>query len=52
MSILEKHVLRKKNSFKIESLTKFLDDPTWLCVEKLKKHIFETQNPEIITKQY
>ena len=39
----EKHVLRKKVDFKIEFLTKFLDDSVWLCVEKFKKHSFETK---------
>ena len=26
---------------------KFLDDSAWLCMEKLKKHSFETKNPTI-----
>ena len=29
--------------FKIDFLTKFLDDSAWFCVEKLKKHGFETK---------
>ena len=29
-----------------EFLTKFPDDSAWLCVEKLKKHGFETKKPK------
>ena len=38
----EKHMLRLKIGFIIEFLTKCLDDSAWFCVEKLKKHFFET----------
>ena len=48
--IFEKNVLRKQIDFKIELLTKFLDDSAWLCVEKLKKHSFETT--KLKTKYY
>ena len=30
--------------FKIGVLKKFLDDSAWLCLEKLKKHDFDTSN--------
>ena len=43
--IFEKKRLRKtKIGFKIQFLTKFLDDSAWFCVERLKKHSFETKN--------
>ena len=54
----QKTILRKMNYFKkmIQNwlLLKFLDDSTWLCMEKLKKHSCETKNqkdwPEIFKK--
>ena len=43
MMIFEKNVLHKKQiGFNILFLAKFLDDSAWFCVEKLKKHVFET----------
>ena len=33
--------------FKIGFLTKFLDDSAWFLLEKLKKHVFSTKNPNI-----
>ena len=32
---------------KTEFLTKFLNDSAWFCVEKLKKHGFETKKLQI-----
>ena len=31
-------------------LTKFLDYSAWLCMEKLKKHSFETKKPRTLLK--
>ena len=36
--------------FKIRFLTKFLDDSAWFLLEKLKKHVILTQNPNIWPK--
>ena len=36
----------KNIGFKIEFLTKFLNDSAWLCVEKLKKHVSYTNKPK------
>ena len=35
--------------FKIDFLTKFLDDSAWFRVEKLKKHGFETKKLKILS---
>ena len=31
---------------------KFLDDSAWFCMEKLKKHSFETKNPKSNQKYF
>ena len=38
--------IRKKIGFKIIYSTTFLNDSAWFCVEKLKKHDYETKQPE------
>ena len=44
----KKQKIRKKESvWKIDFLTEFLNDSAWFCVEKLKKHGFETPNRNI-----
>ena len=43
-TIFEKKVSRKKIGFNIQLLTKFLDDPAWFCLEKLKNQICENPN--------
>ena len=39
----------KKKGFKIEFL-KFLDGSAWFCVEKLKKHVFDTKKTKKLTE--
>ena len=46
----EKNVSGKKSDPKLNLLTKFLDDSAWFCMEKLKKHSFETQKPKKVQK--
>ena len=63
MEKLKKHNMEFKNDdffrkmcyitkigFKIEFLTKLLDDSAWFLLEKLKKHIILTKNPNMLTK--
>ena len=42
---MEEHRLSK-----IDCLMKFLNDSAWLCMEKLKKHSFETKEPKQLLK--
>ena len=43
-------LLKKHRRSKIDLLMKFLDDSAWFCMEKLKKHSFETKKPKQIQK--
>ena len=38
--------------FKIRFLTKFLDDSAWFLLEKLKKHVILTKNPNIWSTKF
>ena len=44
MMIIEKNELLKKQKWsKTDFLIEFLHDSEWFCMEKLKKHSFETK---------
>ena len=47
MTIFDKQVLGKTIGFKIEFLTTNLNDSAWFCIEKLKKHSFETKKRKL-----
>ena len=47
---VRKKVTLKKRWLKNELLMNILDDSAWLCMEKLKKHSFETHKPKILSK--
>ena len=47
----EKWINLKNRWSKTDFLMKFLNDSAWLCMEKLKKHSFETNKPKHLPKK-
>ena len=52
MIFKKSQLLKKRGDTKADFLIKFLDDSAWFCMEKLKKHSFETKQPNICQKLF
>ena len=52
MICVKNELLKQIGHQKTELLMKFLNDSAWLCMEKLKKHSFETNKPKQLQKTH